>query len=181
MDTPQKCASGEKERIAVTFSQMNEEQLRSYLDTEVIPLLGGEERERNRREYGPLYGGWLNELMAILELQERQRLLVSETQDLARTAFCKYVAKHAPEIEKQAIRYRAQAAAEAAEAARIRGEQVQRQADRRVAEEKARADRKEAEEIERDRANRARQAEMLVEFEATRAREDAVFVQRTWQ
>src|SRR2546426_9251075 len=119
-----------------TFSQWNDKQLREYLSQEVASLVGG--REARMQEFGKIVGGWLNQLLGIVELQDRHRLLACEVQDLVECGFRAYVRTHAPQIEEKAIRYRADVAKEAAIEAARRGEALRIESERLAAKEKAR-------------------------------------------
>jgi hypothetical protein len=158
------------------FSQWDDDQLRRYMEGEVIALAGSsQEKESNEQEYGPVYGGWLNQLLGLIELQERHRFFVSETKALAKAAFRSYVRKYAPKVEQQAIRYRQRVATEAAEAARLNGERLARDAARRAVDE-AEKEKREAADLEKRYADsRAWQAEAAAELEAARARLDAAY------
>ena len=102
------------------FKGWDDKQLSEYLSQEVAPLVGG--REARTQEFGEVLGGWLNQLLGIVELQDRHRLLPCEVQDLVESGFRSYVRKYAPQIEEEAVRYRARVAKEAAIEAARRGE-----------------------------------------------------------
>jgi hypothetical protein len=159
------------------FSQWSDEQLNSYLLTEVIPHISG--REAHLAEFGPVYGQILNEMLGLLAVQEIHRLLTCEAQDLVKSAFRMRFRRLASKTEQQqAVRYREEVAKVAAEEARVRGEQLQRQTERRAAEEKARIAQIAVDEGKRHRDAVARNLAAEAELAATRAREDGAFVER---
>jgi hypothetical protein len=158
------------------FSHWSDEQLNNYLHTAVIPLVGG--REARDAEFGAVYGPLLSALLGLLELQERHGLLTCEAQDLVESVFRSYMRKYAPAVEQKAKLWRAEVAKVAAEEARVRGEQLQRETERLAAKEKARIAQIAADEAKRHRDAVARNLAAEAELAATRAREDGAFVER---
>jgi hypothetical protein len=110
-------------------------------------------------------------LLGILRLQERNGLLVSEATDLVTVVFRKFVADSAPKIEQQASRYWDQAAADAASAARLAGEQRERYYKRLADEKAAREAKAEAEKEERFKNFLTENEKYAKELADARARE----------
>jgi hypothetical protein len=130
-----------------------------------------QERESNVGQYGEVYGGLLNAMLGILELMDRRTLIAQESKALATAGFRSFVAVSAPKIDDQAIRWRAKAAAEAAELSRLDGERRQQQMERKAAEEKAEVQRQKAESEKRFRDFLTEQEKAAKELAEARARE----------
>jgi hypothetical protein len=156
------------------FSHLTDRQLEEYLATEVVPHVSG--REKHAAEFGPVLGPLLDAMLGLLAVQELHRLLTCEAQDLVESVFRSLIRKHAPDVEKQAVRYRAEVTKEAAVESARRGEQLRRETERLAAKEKARTEREAADAIKRHRDAVARNAEAQAELAAARARQDAAFV-----
>ena len=157
------------------FNGWDDKQLSEYLSQEVAPLVGG--REAREQELGSLLGGFLNQLLGLLELQDRHGLLTCEAQQLAEAVFRSYVRKHAPDVEQQAIRYRARVAKEAAIEAARRGEALRIESEHLAAKERARVERESADAAKRHKDAIRANAEALAELEKTRERQNAAFVE----